>query len=172
MSQLPENFFTQAGMESTLRHFTDYQNQMQGTISGCMGIQFVGCSYADKTATFAFDVDEWKRNPGGVMHGGALSTALDIAMGSNTCYWAGCRLTPTVTLQMNFLRPIFVGSRLILKTQVHACGRTTAYATVYGWMEGKEDRSVVTGSGVYHVPAEHDAIAEVLDAAMAEIMKA
>lgn len=169
MSQLPEKFFTQAGMESTLRRFVEYQNNMTDTISGAMGITFVSCCFADKTAIFAFDVDHWKQNPGGVMHGGALATALDISMGSNTCYWAGCRLTPTVTLQMNFLRPILVGSRLILKTQVHASGRTTAYATVYGWMEGREDKSVVTGSGVYHVPADPAPIPDVLQAAMADI---
>lgn len=169
MSQDP--FFTQSAMQTALRLFTQYQCSLEGTISSTMGIEFVECDFAEKSALFAFDVTEWMRNPGGVMHGGALASALDMAMGSCTCYWAGCKLTPTVTLQMNFLRPIPVNSgRLMLLVRVHACGRTTAYATVYGYMEGREEKSVVTGSGVYHVPAGDEAVfSEIRSAAIAEI---
>ncbi len=163
-------YFTQAGMDCVLRRFCQYQNDIANTLNSVMGTEYIRGDFDSKTAVFAFDVTQWMRNPGGVMHGGALSAALDIAMGSCTCYWAGCRLTPTVTLQMNFLRPIPVGSRLILECRVHSCGRTTAYATAFGYIEGREDKSVVTANGVYHVPASEDSLlSDVLSAAMAEI---
>jgi uncharacterized protein (TIGR00369 family) len=165
-----DRFFTQEGMEHTLRHFCAYQNSIPDSINSSMGIEFISCNYAEKTAEFAFPVTDWMRNPGGVMHGGAISAALDMAMGSCTCYFSGCKLTPTISLQLNFLRPIPVGGRLHVHVRIHNCGRTMGYAMCHGVMEGKEDKSVITGNGVYHVPSGDESVfTEVLSAAMAEI---
>lgn len=164
-------YFSQRGMEIALRRFTEYLGGLDGTISHSVGISFVSCDFEERSALFAFRVTDWAQDPRGGMHGGAVSAAIDMAMGSCTCCWAGCRSTPTVSMQLNFLRPIPLDAgHLMIRVQLHACGRTTAYTSAYGYLEGQEDRRVVVADGVYTIyPGEEGIMTGVLAQVMEEL---
>ena len=57
-----------------------------------------GCSYEDKTITFAFRVQPWQVNRAGHLHGGMMCTAFDMTMGVLVRFLAGKNFTPTVSL--------------------------------------------------------------------------
>ena len=89
------------------------------------------------------------RNPAGVMHGGAVAGALDIAMGSLTYYMCGEFLTPTINMSVAYERPVPTGKRMFVEAVCLSCGKTMAYATARAWLEGVPEKTVASASGTY-----------------------
>ena len=106
---------------------------------------YCGCDAAEQTLTLEFEVRDWMQNPNGVLHGGILTTAMDMTLGLLARF---CRQTSgvvTVQLSMNFLRAVAcgeifrisakaekVGSRAVFmsgKAIVPAMGKPVANAT-------------------------------------------
>lgn len=146
--------FSQAGMEVSCRRFCDRLNaeldQRGPSFSAFMNGRFEACCFERKTLLLSFPVEASKRNPAGVMHGGAVSGALDIAMGSLTFYCSGEFITPTINMNISFERPIPTGKRLFVESQCLSCGKTMAYATARGWLEGAPEKIVCSAAGTYY----------------------
>ena len=143
--------FTQAGMERSLTAFCQHLDEdFPGTINAGLRYELVSCDYAGKSAVFAFDTAAWMSNPGGVAHGGVVAGMLDVAMGSLTYYFNGQRLTPTISLQVTYVRPMDLKRRVLIRVSLSSCGRTMGNVTAAAWQEGREDRIVSTGSGTYY----------------------
>ena len=145
--------FSQAGMEESCIRFIKRINDesKNGTsFNSSMQPRYEGCSFERKSLLVSFPVESYMRNPVGVMHGGALSGALDIAMGSLTFYMAGEFVTPTINLNVSFLRPVPVGKRLFVESTCLSCGKTMAYATAKAWLEGQEDKILGSAAGTYY----------------------
>lgn len=145
--------FSQAGMEESCIRFIHRINAEgnEGTsFNSSMQPRYEGCSFETKSLLVSFPVERYMRNPVGVMHGGAVSGALDIAMGSLTFYMAGEFVTPTININVSFERPVPVGKRLFVESTCLSCGKTMAYATAKAWMEGQEDKIVASAAGTYY----------------------
>ncbi len=54
--------------------------QQKDLINGMMQADDAGCSFADKTITFAFPVQPWQANRAGHLHGGIICTAFDMTI--------------------------------------------------------------------------------------------
>lgn len=146
-------FFSQAGMEQSIRKFVFWLNTDQpGSICAMLSPEFVSCDFEKKELIVRYPVREWMRNPGGVMHGGAVAAAMDTAMGSQTFFWARERVTPTINMLSNFQRPVPLGSMLYVRSHITSAGRTMIYASSEAWVDDKPERLLVTATGVYHVP--------------------
>lgn len=145
--------FSQAGMEASCIRFVQRINDegLEGTsFNSAMQPRYEGCSFERKSLLLSFPVERYMRNPVGVMHGGALSGALDIAMGSLTFYMAGEYVTPTINLNVSFERPVPVGKRLFVESACISCGKTMAYATAKAWLEGQEHKILGSAAGTYY----------------------
>ncbi len=146
--------FSQAGMERSCQKFSDRLNaeidERGPSFSVFMHNRFESCDFEKKTLLLSFPVDEDKRNPAGVMHGGAVSGALDIAMGSLTFYCSGEFVTPTISMTTSFERPIPTGVRLFIESTCLSCGKTMAYATARGYLAGHPEKTVCSASGTYY----------------------
>lgn len=101
--------FSQAGMEISCQKFSARINsetdQRGPSFNVNMKSRYESCDFAGKTLLLSFPVEEYMRNPAGVMHGGAVAGALDITMGSLTYYMSGEFLTPTINLNVSYERP-------------------------------------------------------------------
>ena len=64
-------------------------------------------AYAGETCTVTFTPAEWMFNPQGTLHGGIISTALDISMGHLLHHVAGAGMT--LEMKTQYLRPVPVG---------------------------------------------------------------
>jgi uncharacterized protein (TIGR00369 family) len=64
--------------------------------------------YADETCTVAFEVREDLCNPRGLLQGGVIATALDVAMAHLTQHLAGCGAS-TANLSVQYLSSVRAG---------------------------------------------------------------
>ncbi len=146
--------FSQAGMEISCRKFNQRVNSEQDSrgpsFNVLMKSRFEHCDFQSKTLVLSYPVENYMRNPAGVMHGGALAGAMDLTMGSLTFYFSGEFLTPTINMNVSYERPVAVGKRLFVEAQLFSCGKTMAYASAKAWMEGQEDKIVGSATGTYY----------------------
>lgn len=144
----------QAAMERCLRGFVDRLNrEAPGSMCAMLAPGFVSCDPQEKQVVLSYPIREWMRNPGGVMHGGAIAAAMDTTMGVLVYYYDGEKMPPTIHMQSNFQRPVPLGSTLYVRAHATCVGRTMVYTTAEAWVDGAPERLLVTASGVYHVPS-------------------
>jgi uncharacterized protein (TIGR00369 family) len=83
-------------------------------------------TYPDDACEVAFDVADYMFNPQGTLHGGVLTTALDISMGHLLNRRAGPGTT--LELKVQFLAPVRAG-RVRCRGSVLRLGRSLAFLT-------------------------------------------
>lgn len=146
-----QNLHSQEGMERSLRAFVKHLAvDFPGTINGGMALTLESCSFAEKTAVFSCEIPHWMSNPGGVVHGGMVAGLLDTSIGSVTYYFSGEKLTPTIALQVTFVRPMVLEKKTYIRVSLSSCGRTMGNATAEAWQEGAPDRIIATAAGTYY----------------------
>ncbi len=83
----------------------------------------------------------------GHMHGGALSSISDTAMGT-ACFTLG-KTVSTVELSCNYLRPVLDHEHLVIKTRVVHNGKRTMVVTSEFYND--QEKLVVIGKGTFFV---------------------
>ena len=147
-----EDLMDQAGME---RAFQDYFKQVAeaepGTFNAMLSPELIRCNFEKRELVLGVEVQDWMRNPGGMLHGGISASLLDFAMGILCRYFSGGQMTPTVTMEISYLHPAPVQGRICISARLTKCGGTIANALSSLWAEGQEDRLLATATGVYYV---------------------
>ena len=87
-----------------------------------------GCNADEKSVDIDFVVGDWMLNPNGTLHGGMLSTAIDMGFSVIARYYAKKRVTVTVQLSVNFLRVIKNGEKFTVHVQADHVGRRSIVA--------------------------------------------
>lgn len=127
----------------------DRRVTIPNSINARMDPQILECDEQTHTLLIAFPTGEWMSNPMGIIHGGILSTAADISMGTLCFYLADENLCPTGSLSINYLRPGVIGPRLICRAHSSFFGRTVIHTSCEAWMENEPDKLVCTATGVF-----------------------
>lgn len=87
------------------------------------GPLFVKCTKS--TATFGFRADNRHLNPRDVVHGGWMTSFVDVAMAQSAMYELGVvGLTPTIHLEADFLAPIYPGQWVTCDARLAKSTRT------------------------------------------------
>ena len=94
-------------------------------------------SFEQQTVTFSYPTEKWMVNPGGVVHGGLISTMFDISMGCSAAAFSGY-YPPTVTLSVSFLCPVQKDDRVLIDCRAVKVGRSFVQMTA---------RAVIKSSG-------------------------
>ena len=144
-----ENETEQAFMEKVLSAvFTEKSEQLRSRVNDMLDPQFVGCSAEEKSLSISFGVQEWMLNPNGTLHGGVLSTAVDMGMSVLARYVRKQRGAATVQLSINFIRPVNKEEEFIVTASADHSGRrsTVIRAEVVVKSTGK---LAATASGVF-----------------------
>ena len=76
----------------------------------------------DGRATLRLDAKQEHLNPSGSVHGGAIATLIDTAMGEAVMSSAGDELPVTVELKVNYLEPAQEGT-LLASARIHKKGK-------------------------------------------------
>lgn len=117
----------QAFMERVLTGvFTEQGDGCQ--INDRLAPVFLGCNAKEKQVDIGFTVQDWMLNPNGTLHGGMLSTAIDMGFSVIARYFAKKRVTVTVQLSVNFLRVIKNGEKFTVHVQADHVGRRSIVA--------------------------------------------
>ena len=102
-------------------------------INDMLAPELAACSAADKSLT----VREWMLNPVGTLHGGIMSTMLDMSMGMLTRCLRQTGKVSTVSLSVNFLRPVQPGEKVFIRAEVQKLGRRVAFLQAQILTDGK-----------------------------------
>lgn len=141
---------TQQGMETSFRQYcSDLEQEPGMQVNKLCRPQFVQCDFESKTLCLRYTVQEWMKNPSGVMHGGIVATVFDLTMGLLARFCSGGSLSPTTNLQVAFLRPIPAGQTLIVNAECGLSGKTLCALTATAWLEGRPEKHTATASGTY-----------------------
>ena len=128
-----ENETEQAFMEKVLRGvFSEKSAEMCNRVNDKLDPRFAGCSVQERALDICFGVQEWMLNPNGTLHGGILTTAVDIAMSVLARYLSRKRIMVTAQLSMNFLRAIGPEDVFTVHVVADHVGRRST--TVHAWV--------------------------------------
>ncbi|MBS6367290.1 MAG: PaaI family thioesterase [Clostridiales bacterium] len=130
--------------------------RQEGTFDSFMNPQLEQFDYDNKELTLRFEVKPWMLNVLGIVHGGLYASMADCVMGSISCFWTSSPITPSVSLQINFLRPAKDGDTLLFRGKIISAGRTMIHASMTAWKAGAPDKPLLTGSGIFFNPHSKD----------------
>ncbi|MEG1971986.1 MAG: PaaI family thioesterase [Oscillospiraceae bacterium] len=126
---------TEIMQKEVLEYLGEFRALKSPNISAKMELSFLDCSYEDKFLKLQFPITEFMINSLNTVHGGALATVMDITMGNLSYYITGHRSAPTAMLNVNFLRPAFLGDVLTSHAVVKKAGNSLV--SVYCEIENK-----------------------------------
>lgn len=114
--------------------------------------EFCGCSFQNKTLTVAFPVLEEELNRSRNMMGGMIATAFDAVFGLLVYAIDGELMPPTINLNINYVRPVPEGDRLILTVRIDSYGRKIVHLSGTGVSESSGN-TVSTATTIILSPA-------------------
>ena len=105
----------------------------------------------DRSVRGSFTVTEHQQGAPGLAHGGVISAAVDEGMG----YLLWLVESPAVTahIEVDFRRPVPVGSRLELEARLERTEGRKIHASLTGWVDGEvavEAKALYLKVGVEH----------------------
>jgi len=106
----------------------------------------------DQTHTYTFlaRTENWMRNVIGTLHGGSCAALADQAMGSvANCLFEDETHAPTSQLQLNFHRPLFAGSDLVVTVRVVNISRSMLHLTAEIYDARNADKLCVSSSAIF-----------------------
>lgn len=148
----PEDLLDQAGMERAFRgYFEDAAREFAGQFNTMLDTKVADCDYEGQTVTLYMDPKPWMGNPMGILHGGVTASVLDMTMGLLCRYFSGGYMTPTVNMDVSYLRSGPLDRRLYIRAELQKRGMSICYAAGKLWAEGTEDRLIATAAAAYYV---------------------
>lgn len=105
----------------------------------------------DGSLLFACHTDPSMYNPLGIVHGGITASLLDTCMGVTCSAQCGRAATPTVTMTVNYVRPVPLDAELRVRTRTVRIGRTTGQLSAEVFPAGRPDEVFATATGVYAI---------------------
>ena len=147
------NYYTQPAMEKACREMIEAMPENEkGNLDALLEPRFERCDAQKRTLTLSFLCKDWMCNPVMNMHGGIIASAFDITMGVICCYMCGFEvMTPTVSINIDYLRSIPCGSRLVVTSEITHLGRTLIQLTARAVLENEPDRLAATASSTYYI---------------------
>lgn len=115
---------------------------------GLMLPEFVDCDVEEQSLTVAFPAQSWEMNAAGAMHGGITVSMIDSVMGSINHVLCG-KLTPTIQLNVSFLRGGPSEGRVMVKVKTVKLGRSIIYDVGEAWDEAHPGKLIATAEGTF-----------------------
>lgn len=144
-----------SGMREVIENFFDAElcNAAHATrMTAQMSPELIDCSDSDMTLTLAFAVYEHELNPVGTMMGGVMATAFDTTCGTLILGLANGQVAPTMSMTINYIRPVKLGDRFIVTAKVQSFGKRAVHVTAEGICEST-GAVAATASSVFMSPA-------------------
>lgn len=140
----------EAEIYKRLKHFMDSRLQASGTINAMMEMEVVSLDISKKQIVLSFPVKKWQLNPAQHMHGGMISTAMDITMGCVSYIFNEADFTPTIQMSVNFAKGVNTEEQLLIEGYCDHGGSRIVQARAIAHVVGKEG-VVATANGSYAV---------------------
>ncbi|MEG0328966.1 MAG: PaaI family thioesterase [Longicatena sp.] len=133
-----------------IQTFLQLRLQKEGTINAMMNMKLESVDEEKRKIILSFPVEKWQLNPVGHMHGGLISTAMDITMGCVAYTFSKADFTPTIQLSVNFVNAIKEGDTLYLEGVCDHGGSRMAQTRAVARTNHK-DEVVASANGSYAI---------------------
>lgn len=107
------------------------------------------CNGPTRSITYRFRTYGWMANPMGVTHGGMTAAILDASMGVLCTVLYGA-MTPTITMTINYCRPVPLDTEVLVRVHASYPGGTNCQLTAEMYLPGEPNDPLATACGVYY----------------------
>lgn len=118
------------------------------TIAGMIKPMLLECSCEAMSTVIGFPAQEWEKNPNGVIHGGIIATMIDTAIGITTIGITDT-LTPTINLQISYLRPCPADGLIAVRSYITMLGGSVIHTRAEMFDTREPDKLVATAEGAF-----------------------
>jgi uncharacterized protein (TIGR00369 family) len=140
----------QETLEKGVEELLSHTKKLPGRVNEMMRPKLAACSSKEQTIILEFPVQEWQLNYTDVMHGGLSATAFDTALGILAHHLNSGRPVVTVSLTINYLKPIPKGDSILITAKATSLGKKLI--TVTGECRLKSSGILTnTASGIFAV---------------------
>jgi len=100
---------------------------------------------------FSSRTDASMANPLGIVHGGITASLVDTCMGITCAAQCGGAATPTITMTVNYARPVPLDADVLVRTRTVRVGNSSGQLSAELFLAGKPEELLVTATGAYAV---------------------
>lgn len=124
--------------------------KMAATLNGRMQGELVSCDEANRSITLRYPVQDWQVNGLGTLHGGMISTMMDLTMSMAIYCYSRQTIPPTITMTVNYLRPVPIEDGVHIMARVTSIGKRNATAYCEAIIPGT-GKVAATAVGTYAI---------------------
>ena len=135
----------QAFMERVYTAFCREDGKSDGLI-GRVQPGFVACSAENQTLTLRYAIEDWMLNPKRMLHGGMTATMLDNTLSLAARFYCRTNALSTVSLAVNYLRPVSAGEHVTVFAQVDKLGHRILFLSGCVYTQDGKKAATATGS--------------------------
>lgn len=111
-------------------------------------LTLLDCDGPSGSLVLGYETKPWMANVWGVVHGGVVANLVDTCMGI-TCGVQCGLITPTVSMTVNYARPVPLNASIVVRTRTVRCGATSGQLSAEISPAGQPDKLLITASGAY-----------------------
>ena len=120
----------------------------QGVPDPSADLALVDCDGPTGSLTLRYRTRPWMANVWGVVHGGVTANLVDTCMGITCAAQCGV-ITPTISMTVNYARPVPLDAEVTVRTRTVRCGATSGQMCAEVCLPERPDAILVTASGTY-----------------------
>ena len=120
----------------------------QGMPDPSADLTLIDCDGPTGSLTLSYRTKPWMANVWGVVHGGVTANLVDTCMGITCAVQCGV-ITPTISMTVNYARPVPLDAEVIVRTRTVRCGATSGQLYAEVCLAEQPDKPLVTASGAY-----------------------
>ena len=121
----------------------------EGAPCGLIGMlrpEFIACSAEHQTLTLGYAAEDWTLNPKRMLHGGMTATMLDNTLSLAARFYCRTNALSTVSLAVNYLRPVSAGEHVTVFAQVDKLGHRILFLSGCVYTQDGKKAATATGS--------------------------
>ncbi len=150
------NRHTPQEMEEAIRRSIELIGEKEcSSFDAMLAPRLIAVNHEGKSCTLSYHIADWMSNPISIAHGGVLCAIADLSMGTLSKYYAkAATFTPTISIHLNYLRPVPLDGEIIVVSSIDFSGRrlNQLHCTIYH--AARPDKPCVTATAAYFVPDE------------------
>ena len=130
--------------------YEEFYRTLPDGFSAALGAEILELDMAARSIVVRFSASERMANPMGTVHGGVIAGMADTAAGMLSKALIGHWLAgPTVSLSVNYLRPVALGATVHVRARCQKQGRFLNYTSCEGFLPASPNEVLFTGECVY-----------------------
>ena len=120
----------------------------QGVPDPSADLTLIDCDGPAGSLVLRYRTRPWMANIWGVVHGGVTANLVDTCMGITCAAQCGV-ITPTISMTVNYARPVPLDTEVVVRTRTVRCGATSGQMYAEVCLPEQPDRPLATASGAY-----------------------